>query len=151
LVTEKLFGGKMSYYYCHKCGIDLGLLTPVDPIANFTGSVDTLQKFYKHTVPPSSGSIISIFDQPDYENYKNYIVNTWASGSVELDDQGRINIVWFAGCQTGLTFNNGILQGSADGVKLVLHNNPARIHAYPTGSVEFVNRCCTWCGRLIAS
>lgn len=141
----------MSDYYCHSFGIKLGLLQPVDPSTNFTASVVTLQKFYKHTVPPSSGSVISVFDQPDYDIYKNYIINTSASGSVERDDQGRINIVWSAGQQTGYTYDNGVLLGPTDGLKLVLHTNSNKIHAYPTGSVGFINRICAECGKSITS
>jgi len=150
-VAETLLGEIMSDYYCHNCGIELGIIQPLDPATNLTGSVVTLQKFYKHTVTPSSGSIISVFDQPNYENYKNYIINTAASGSVERDDQGRINIVWSAGHQTGYTYDNGVLQGPADGVKLVLHTDSDKIHAYPTGSVGFINRLCAKCGKSIIS
>ena len=139
----------MSTYYCHNCGFFLGLLQPADPITNFTGSVVTLQKFFKHTVPPSGPGIISIFEQPDYQTYKDYIVNTYASGSVERDDWGRVNIVWCAGRQTGFTYVNGVLQSPTDGVKLVLHTDPARIHAYPTGSVGFASQVCANCGRPI--
>lgn len=139
----------MSTYYCHNCGILLGLLQPIDPITNLTGSVVTLQKFYKHTVPSSAPGIISTFEQPDYQTYKDYIVNSSASGSVERDDRGRVNIVWCAGRQTGFTYINGVLQSPTDGVKLVLHTDRARMHAYPTGSVGFAFQVCANCGRPI--
>ncbi len=141
----------MSDYYCHNCGIELKLIQPVDPTTNLTGSVVTLDKYYKHTVPPVSGSVISVFDQPDYDYHKNYIINTSASGSVERDGQGRINIIWSAGSQTGFTYLGGVLQGPTDGVKVVLHTDSSRIHAFPTGSAGFINRLCANCGKSITS
>jgi len=141
----------VSEYYCHECGVQLGLLQPFDPITNVTGSVYTLQEYHKHTLPPSSPKLISIFDKPDYDNYKNYIVDTSASGSVERDDQGRINIVWAAGHQTGFTYLNGNLLGPTDGVKLVLHTSTGSIHAYPTGSVGLISRLCANCGKSITT
>jgi hypothetical protein len=139
----------MSTHYCHECAITLGHLRPLEPATNLTGSINTLKKYFKHTVPPASGSVISVFDQPDYDAYKDYVVTTLASGSVEVDSSGRYNILWVAGKQTGFTFINGVAQGPTDAVKVVLHTNPESIHAFPTGSVEFISATCARCGNPI--
>lgn len=139
----------MSTYYCHSCAIRLRYLQPLTPETNLTGSVYSLRKYFKHTVPPASERVISVFDEPDYDTYKNYVVTTLASGSVEIDSYGRVNVLWIAGKTTGFTFINGVLQGPTDAVKVVLHTDPESIHAFPTGSVEFVAETCPECGNPI--
>jgi len=141
----------VSEFYCHECAKQLGYLQPVDPNINLTGNDYLLSRFYKHTLPPTSNNLVGIFDQSDYNSYRDYIINTSASGSVEIDSENRVNVIWVAGKLTGFTFQNGILQIPCDSVKLVLHTDEGRIHAYPTGSAGFSSAKCKKCGRYIVT
>ena len=139
----------MSIYYHHHCAIKAGE-KPYSPNPNFnyTGSADKLKKFIKHTNPTGSFDIVSTFDQKDYNSYKDYIVNTQASGSLEINDQNKRNIVWVAGKNTGLTFDNrNNLIIPADAVKVVLYLDQNKIHAFPTQSSGFQTAICELCGK----
>jgi hypothetical protein len=48
-------------------------------------------------MPSTTYKINSIFNTNDYDKFKNYIIDTIHSGSVEIDSCGRMNIVWIAG------------------------------------------------------
>jgi len=139
----------MPKYYCHECAIKLNLLSNNYPVTNFTGSSEQLRKFIKHTTPTQSYDINSIFNDKTYSNYKDYIVNTLASGSVEIDDKNRKNIVYCAGKNIGFTYISGSIQIPTDAVKVVLYHNSYKIHSYPTGSAGFVNNVCDNCGKNI--
>lgn len=116
---------------------------------NPSGTTYQLEKFYKHTVPPVSLKTISIFEMSNNKKYKEYFVNTLASGCLELDDGGRENIIWVAGKKQGYLFKNGVLQGDVDGVKIVLPYDPNKIHAFPAGSSSLKTITCINCGQKI--
>jgi len=139
----------MAEYYCHECSIKRGFLNNEIRDFNPTGSTYQLEKFYKHTVPPKCSGTISVFDMPENQRYKDYIVNTLASGCVEFDDQGRKNVIWVAGRTQGYIFKDGVIQGDADGVKEVLTEDSEKIHAFPTGSAQLSKEKCVDCGRDI--
>jgi hypothetical protein len=135
-------------FYCHQCAERLGKIS-CKSSSEFTGSSYQLSKFYKHTLPSSSYQYVSVFDSPDFVAYKDYIVNAQASGSVEVDDQGRTSIVWVAGSNTGFTIRNGIPKEPVSGVKVVLFQDEGRVHAYPTGTYELTTALCTECKQPI--
>lgn len=144
----------MIKHYCRNCGLSLGLIQYVDPITDFTGSVGSYKfdKYFKHTsLPVSASSVISVFDQTDYDTYRDYIISTAISGSVEIDDKGRTNLIWFAKKPTGQATQLGQPNQSTDGVKLVLHDNPLKIHAFPTGSSGFSSAKCDGCGDPVTT
>ena len=91
----------MSQYYCRACAIALGYIDPnYFPPANLTGDAQgyQLDKFLKHTqLGYYTGGQTSLFSNPDYENYRTYILGTMLSGCVERDSQGRQNLVYWAG------------------------------------------------------
>jgi hypothetical protein len=99
----------------------------------------------KHTTPPTSGGIVSIFDDPSYSAYATYSVDTAVSGSVEVDDVNRTNIIWVASKSVGALFHRGVLQGYVDAVKVVLPYDGTKVHAYPTSSIELRASTCTDC------
>ncbi len=139
----------MSEYYCHKCSIDKGELNNQIKDFNPSGTEYQLKKYYKHTVPSNYSGTVSIFDISDNQKYKDYFINTLASGCVEFDDLGRKNIIWIAGKTQGYTFKDSVLQGDADGVKVVLPDDPKKIHAFPTGSAKLTIKKCVVCGENI--
>lgn len=118
---------------------------------NFTGSQYTLRKFLKHTMPHYGMDINSVFSTTDYDTYKDYMINTQESGSVEFDKDGRKNIVWVAGYQNGITYINGVPALPNDAVKVVLPDDINKIHCYPTSSFAMSLQTCNDCGKSIFS
>ncbi len=106
-------------------------------------------KFIKHTRPDRIYSINSLFDDPSTNVYRDYVINSAAGGSVELDDFGRTNFVWVAGENVGLTYIDGELKGPADAIKLVLPFDSEKIHAFPFISIELEELACQICGAQI--
>lgn len=140
----------MSQYYCHECGVKLGIIPGNIKDFNPTGNEYQLEKFYKHTVPPVNTEVISVFDMNDEnKRYKGYLINTMASGCVEIDDRDRINVVWVAGETTGWEYRDAMFNCEDDAVKVVLHDNEARIHGFPTGSASLASQTCISCGKNI--
>ena len=135
----------MSNYYCHNCAEILGLL-PVNVVSNYTGSFVQLDKFIKHTMPTTSFIINSIFQSNDYVQYKDYMVNSILSGSVEIDNLGRMNIVWIAGEKTGATYVNGSFITDNNSIKVVKSSDCNEIHGYPTSSADLELKICSNCG-----
>lgn len=115
-----------------------------------TGSAYQLGKFLKHTLPPTAGGAISVFDEPSYEAYASYSIDAAVSGSLEIDDHGRRNITWVASKQVGTLFHGGVLQGGVDAVKIVLPHDALRVHTYPTSSAEIQTATCADCGAHLA-
>ena len=141
----------MSVYYCRKCAIEIGEITEDIQIPeNLIGTEYKLEKFIKHNYPIEMEEIHSIFKEPNINKYSQYVINTSASGCLEIDDYGRKNLVFVAGETTGYTFVNGELYRPDDAVRLVFFKNEDKIHAFSTsGSV--VPNTCSRCGCPIVS
>lgn len=144
----------MTQHFCHQCSLNLGLKgTGSTEHMNFTGSSYTLEKFLKH-VPPStySGSLpVSVFNTPDYDTYKGYMVDTYASGSTMVDSHGRTNHIFYVGKTIGVRLKDGVPVADADTVKLVLAHSEATIHGFPISSDSLKTAVCSTpgCGRMI--
>ncbi len=136
----------MENYYCHKCSQELGHLNSigVDQM-NLTGSTYLLDKFIKHTLPPTQSGLVSIFSDPSYESYMNSTVNTVASGSTIVNNN-QVDLVWFSNQANGISFINGIPQNNTDVVKTVLHHDAAKIHSFPVNSADLITKQCDRCG-----
>ena len=132
----------MNAYFCHKCATKRGILSGDIEVFNPTGNTYQIGKYFKHYTKPNGASLISVFDKSGNEKYKDYIINTLASGCVEQNIFGRINVVWVADKKTGYMYKDGHLQGEADAVKVVLHSDSQKIHAFPTGSANLSNKKC---------
>lgn len=118
-------------------------------LSNFTGSSYQLGKFYKHTLPVTHSGLNSLFDDPNYSAYSNYIVSTLYSGSTEFDNLGRKNIIWYAGKDIGISYLNGIPIGPTDVVKVVLPHDGTKIHAFPVKLESIVSGSCQSCGTHV--
>ena len=135
-------------YFCHDCAISLGHLRPAAPVA-LTATQYQLEKYLKHTVPASAQNFNTVFTSPPSSTYANFLITAVASGHVQIDDAGRINVVWVASCQTGISLHGGQFLGPTDAVKVVLHHDHNRIHAFPIQSSELRAAKCVACGRAI--
>ena len=136
-------------YYCHRCAARLGYLQNVYTSGPLQ-SPYPLDKFIKHTLPLSH-PFASVFNSTITGDYANYVVDTAASGAVELDAQGRQNFVWLAGYPTGFRYKDGALVGPTDGVKVVLSSDPTKVHAFPVKAAKLVTRLCASCGGLVST
>jgi hypothetical protein len=134
----------MTQYFCRECQMLLGLVSPANPIS-LTGTNYQLGRFIKHTAPTGTYSLNSVFDDPTYTAYSNYIVSGSVSGYLEIDDYGRKNIIWFAGEHTGAEFRNEVFIAPTNGVKIVLPEDDTKIHAFPLkaspGSINYCDSC----------
>jgi hypothetical protein len=137
-------------YYCTQCRISGSLIRPASP----SSLIDTpyqVDKFSKHTAHSASAvySINSVFDDPTYQTYQNYVMNAVASGFLEMDERGRKNIIRFAGSQIGKEYHNGMFTAPTEGVKLVLPEDENKLHAFSIGSSPLRTAPCASCGRSI--
>ena len=138
----------MTQYFCYQCAIANNLVSPVEvDTLNLTGSSYQLEKFIKHTSPPTGSGYITVFDDPTYKNYRNYIVTGTISGMLEIDDRGRKNLLWYGGEQTGFQYIGGRYIAPVSGVKIVLSENSERLHAYPVEGVSGLILTCASCGE----
>jgi len=135
-------------YYCHNCALNEGVLRPSMP-ASLSGTEYQLEKFIKHTTPTGIEPVNSIFANPTFAAYRDYLVTAVASGCVQIDDRGRTNVVWAAGAAVGYTYRNGVFSTTASGVKVVLHDNEFKVHGFPAGSSNLACRICCRCGRPV--
>ena len=105
----------------------------------------------KHTMPTKYAGILSIFDNPEYVEYKKYTVSGLLSGCCEIDTHGRTNLIWYAGRHVGMTFNNGKYFCPDDAIKVVLHHDIKLIHTFPVNyELYHINRC-SECDSIIAT
>lgn len=145
----------MSTYYCRSCAIALGHIDPsLLPCVNPTGNSYQLDKYLKHTQTGyyASGAV-SLFSNPNYQNYKTYVVGATISGCHEIDDQKRKNLVYWAGQRIGCYYDpkTGAVVYPESGVRITLYQNDAKIHGFtcnPTGMT--VSRCACCGGPLPA-
>jgi hypothetical protein len=139
----------MPSYYCHECARQHGYVSPSIPSSGLAPNAGIqLEKFIKHTAPTGVYSINSVFNDSKWETYQNYIVAGAASGCLEIDDRGRKNLLFFAGKETGLTYQSGGFMISCSGVIVVCCEDAARIHAFPN-SMSAESHTCVICGRRV--
>ena len=136
----------MPQFYCHPCAVANKIVIPAE-FVNLTGTAYQLEKYVKHTVSADSYQFVSIFDNPEYDDYSGYIVTGSISGMLEIDDYGRKNWLWYAGRRTGALFVDGEYSMPASGIKIVFPEDDTKIHAYPVTSSPGTIHSCTICGR----
>ncbi len=145
----------MNTYYCHTCALKLGLYAPpVDPASiNLTGNVYTLTKFIEHTVPASSShkKLNSIYADPTYQTYKNYYVSGSASGSLEIQPDGKKNLILHAHKKLGSAFETGSFKFSGEAVKIVYPENTGKLHHFHVDANSYSLKICANCGCAILS
>lgn len=151
-------GEGMSAYYCPNCTYSIINGSIVNPRAcNLSGSFasyNLYEKYRKHVLNEGIYSVNSVFTYDNfdinapikYQEYEDYCFLTSVSGSLEIDDNGRSNLVWYAQKPTGELTIYGSASGHLDSVKLVLWYDAEKIHAFPTSSVAFFSTRCAICG-----
>ena len=136
----------MTTLYCYPCATARGLTAGAVP-SNLTGSSYQVDKFIKHTIPQGAGDrLTGVFSDPSYDAYSGYIVSSSLSGSVEIDDSGRTNRVWYAGSEIGASWRDGQPVLPNDAVKLVKEHDQGKVHAFSISSAPYSGETCTDCG-----
>jgi hypothetical protein len=132
--------------YCLSCASDQGYLNPNIP-ENLFGTDYQLGKFIKQTTPSSYSGLNSIFTDQSTMAYQDYMISAVSSGYTEIDNLGRTNICWVGSSQLGSTYKDGLFYLPTNSIKVVLHHNEYKIHAFPflpTGiSANYCDRCGT--------
>lgn len=138
----------MPQYFCQECA-RIKCLLPEIVGSRFTDNQYQLDKYIKHTAPTSLCGYKTVFKDPSTATYSNYIISTLADGYVEVDDRNRINVNYFASATAGYAISMGHVEGPVFGVKVVLGNEPDRIHAYPidVSNIEVIR--CQQCDKEI--
>jgi hypothetical protein len=139
----------LSHYYCHECAFKLGFIGTIPSTINVLGSTYQVDKFIKHTIPSTIHNFASIFTDPSTLTYQGYVVNAHASGSYEIDDSGRGNIILVAGPSVGAAYNKGTFVAPQDAVRIVLSSDPLRLHAFPVYSTNLSSVACENCSNPI--
>ena len=137
-------------HYCHDCAIRLGHLAPIDAsLPSLTGSNYQFLKFTKHTAPQKYDGVISVFFWDQYPLYRDFSISGSLSGNLEIDTLGRKNLVWYAGRDIGFTYKNGVYEIPNDAVKVVLSEDPAKIHTFPVNyELQYFEKC-RECGNTL--
>jgi hypothetical protein len=133
-----------SAYYCHRCAVKRDYLNPppTDPLA----TKFQLDAHRKHTTPGPGYPVQSVFTMLSTQAYDRYIVTTLAAGAVEVDEKGRVNVIWVAGKTVGFQFNLGqLVTPPQDAVKVVRPSDTGKVHAYPAHSTTFTGAKCVDC------
>lgn len=141
----------MSQYFCHTCALKNGTYAPFDATKiNLTGSSYQFDKFIKHTAPTGGyENLLSIFSRPEYTDYQKFTVSASLSGCAQIDDDGRTNLIWYAGRHVGMTYSGSRYYCADDAVKIVLHHDLTLIHSFPTNwDHHFISKCLS-CGNYI--
>lgn len=136
---------QVSIYYCHTCSTGLGIVQPDVP-ESLIGTDYQLEKSIKHTAPTGIYHVNSVFADPSSDIYREYVVTATVSGSVQVDDRGRTNLLYLAGSPIGATFERGVIVTPADTIVVVFHDDRWRIHAYPAPSTGYGDAYCANCG-----
>ncbi len=137
-------------YYCHRCADKYHLVTRNLSAEPF-GTPYKKQKFLKHTTPNTTYEIVSIFSDQSTQAYKGYVLSAAASGCVQVDSLGRVNMMWVADKPPGVTLVNGKFQASANVVILALPHDADRLHAIPWNIPELPCLKCQLCGVPIVA
>jgi hypothetical protein len=136
----------MRTYYCNECARFLGELESFNA-GSVLGTTYQQDKFSKHTVPSTSYPLASVWVDPSTSAYEAHIVSAGTSGSLEIDERGRKNLIVFAGRTVGALHDNGRFVLDQDSVKVVKHSASGEIHAYPTNSAGANQAICARCGK----
>ena len=140
----------MSNNYCRSCAIAKSLIDKdALPTGNLTGEPYQLDKFLKHTQTGYwTKGRTSLFSDPSYSNYAQYLLSAALSGYLEVDDQQRKNLILIAGKVVGSYYDpqTGMVIYPEDGVKVVINDNQAKVHGFSIANPLQSGATCDSCG-----
>ena len=140
----------MNTYFCFSCARSRGLIHDYkNQTVNLTGDSYLLGKFLRHTEPVTDSGVVSVYNDPTYENYEGLTISGSASGAVEIDHRGRQNSIFYAGRDIGATYRDGVFQCPADCVKVVISHDTGKLHSFPVESQPLQSARCADCGAPI--
>ncbi len=116
---------------------------------NFTGSSYLHGKYLKHTQFNSGSGVISVYTSSDYADYRNCILISIHSGSVDITNGIAVSVVWNAYQHLGDTSINGVQLHQCFENKVVKLDDLSKVHGYCTNSFTSPTGYCVDCGKLI--
>lgn len=82
--------------------------------------------------------------------YQDFMGDAVYSGSLEVDDQNRKNLIVLSNTDTGVNFQSGSFEASCSGVKVVLSEVSGYVHEFPFNTIA-ESQVCAICGRRVPS
>jgi hypothetical protein len=140
----------MDGQHCSECAQKNHGFNPIiyDTI-NFTGSGYLLGKFYKHTQLTIGSGPISVYASSDYDDYRNCLLISINSGSVDITNGVAVSAVWNAYQFLGDTSINGVYSHQCLENKVVKLDVLSKTHGYCTNSFSSTPSVCVDCGKQI--
>lgn len=138
----------MAQYCCQDCWTTLGLVSVAHP-ASFTGTNYQSEMFTKHHAPTGNYQRNSVFDDPSYPKYSDYMATGSIAGYLEIDYYSRRNLIWAAGERTGAEYQRGVFFATSSGIKIVGVENHDGIHSYPVREIPGSYHFCRSCGKSL--
>jgi hypothetical protein len=134
---------------CNICANKRALIPHYDTgTTNLTGSAITLGKFLDHTQTGSrAGDVVSIYQDPTYNTYKDLFFSTLYSGSYHVDHKGRESMVFVLSGHCGFSWDDGNKQVRypEDAIRLVCFRDPNKVHHFSIDSQRLQPTQCDDC------
>lgn len=83
------------------------------------------------------------------ETYQANVFTAAASGHVQVDQYGRLNMVWNARQTIGFSMQGGQFIAALDAVKAVCFSNRNKVHGFPIDAQQLASARCLMCGAEI--
>ena len=136
-------------YYCHSCASSLSLIPGYSNLNLVGMNSYQVEKFLKHTILSTSEDK-SVFSDPATSTYLSYMIDARLAGSVEIQRDGKRNLILAAGQPVGFYMSAGRIIRPEHMVKVVYSTDLNKIHAYPESSTAFeTSKCITCCADII--
>jgi hypothetical protein len=140
----------MDGHHCSECAQkNHGFNPNIYDTINFTGSSYLLGKYLKHAQFMSGSGAISVYASSDYDDYRNCLLISINSGSVDIANGVAVSAVWNAYQFLGDTSINGVYSHPCFENKVVKLDDLSKTHGYCTNSFSIPNGYCVDCGKLI--
>jgi len=137
-----------KYYLCSSCKKSTGEINTgmySDPL----GSTYQQDKYKKHTVPTTGYDKQSVFIDFTETEYTGLIQEAVLSGSLEVDEQGRKNIIYPIREKIGVLYSKGIPIREQDVLKVVCSTDGERVHGFTISSTTLSTGVCKDCNNPI--
>ena len=140
----------MDGLHCSECAQkNHGFNPSIFNTINFTGSSYLLGKYNKHTVFNSGSGVISVYTSSNYTDYRNCLLISIHSGSVDIRNGTADSVVWDACQYLGDTYINGVYSHRCFENKVVKLYDLSKVHGYCTNSFSTTTNRCVDCGKAI--
>ena len=133
-------------YHCAKC-TDAKGLRPSAPSTDFLLTSYQRDKHTKHTVPSSSHTVQSVFDDPSEAYYQQTLLQAYRYGALEATSRGT-DILFCPSTQSTVGYKQqwGTHVARQDTIRVVLSSDSVKVHAFLNASSDHTQHRCGTCG-----